>query len=356
MQKKLLKARIPIILGLVLLALSLDPLVLPRSEASNTPVLRTGRSTVVQGGPLLSATVANAFPILPFEITLFLGEWGTKGAGPGQFNQPLGVAVDSWNNVYVVDSGNKRIQKFTAMGEFITQWGQPGSGTIELSSPWGIAVDPAGCVYVTDNDKDGNGRVLKFTGDGTYIAQWRRPDLGGDISHAWGGIAADAFGFIYVVENYYALVWKFTNEGQTVWRSSAPFLYRPLGVAVDPAGFVYVSDPINRVVSKFTSDGVFVENWLKDENGLDLFHTPIGLAVDPGLGLYVVDNKEGYQDVIKLTLNGKPLGSITPIGMMMPQYVSPMLIALSPLGLIYVTDYGKSCVNILARFELGRQP
>ena len=43
----------------------------------------------------------------------YLGNLGTEGSGPGQFSHPVGVAVDSANNVYVVDCDNYNIQKFT---------------------------------------------------------------------------------------------------------------------------------------------------------------------------------------------------------------------------------------------------
>ncbi len=40
--------------------------------------------------------------------------WGGMGSGNGQFNCPLGVAVDTSGNIYVVDAGNARIEKFLA--------------------------------------------------------------------------------------------------------------------------------------------------------------------------------------------------------------------------------------------------
>lgn len=40
-------------------------------------------------------------------------QWGSLGSGNGQFNSPRGMAVDSSGNVYVADTGNNRIQKFS---------------------------------------------------------------------------------------------------------------------------------------------------------------------------------------------------------------------------------------------------
>ncbi len=57
---------------------------------------------------------------------LFKGMWGSRGSADGQFNNPRGIAVDSDGNVYVADSGNNRIQKFSRFGTFLKKWGGRG--------------------------------------------------------------------------------------------------------------------------------------------------------------------------------------------------------------------------------------
>ena len=44
---------------------------------------------------------------------VYLTQWGTVGTGNGQFKGPSGVANDATGNVYVADTNNNRIQKFT---------------------------------------------------------------------------------------------------------------------------------------------------------------------------------------------------------------------------------------------------
>ena len=65
--------------------------------------------------------------------------WGSLGAGPGQFAGPFDVAVDREGFVYVTDSGNHRVQKFTRDGTFVLQWGGQGTGPGEFVKPTGIA-------------------------------------------------------------------------------------------------------------------------------------------------------------------------------------------------------------------------
>ncbi|PCJ79036.1 MAG: hypothetical protein COA56_02365 [Dehalococcoidia bacterium] len=69
-------------------------------------------------------------------------KWGTEGMGDGQFNAPAGVAVASDGSVYVTDSGNHRIQKFTSEGVFVSKWGTEGEGDGEFRFPAGVAVHP----------------------------------------------------------------------------------------------------------------------------------------------------------------------------------------------------------------------
>ncbi len=99
----------------------------------------------------------------------FVAKWGTDQFADGQLRNPLALAVDAAGNVYVVDAGNSRIQKFSSAGAFITKWGSHGSGDGQFNSPRGIAVDAAGNVYVTDM---ANNRIQKFSPTGGFITKW----------------------------------------------------------------------------------------------------------------------------------------------------------------------------------------
>ena len=48
--------------------------------------------------------------------------WGNEGTDNGQFDFPSGVAVDIDGNVFVTDTQNHRIQKFTNDGDFLSKW------------------------------------------------------------------------------------------------------------------------------------------------------------------------------------------------------------------------------------------
>lgn len=82
------------------------------------------------------------------------------GLEPSYFNSPSDIAIDNRNgDIYVVDTGNNRIQRFNSEGNFLSEFGQFGSENGSFNSPWGIAVDNQGFVYISDSK---NGRLQKF--------------------------------------------------------------------------------------------------------------------------------------------------------------------------------------------------
>ena len=137
---------------------------------SSTSVLQPGAGvefggssavTYLNGRVYLASNSSNKVYVLnPSQATPnFEAPWSSAGAGPGQFAAPQGLATDG-TNIYVADTNNNRIQKFTAAGQFICAWGTLGNGHGQLSRPRGVAVDPGtGLVYVSDS---GNNRVEVF--------------------------------------------------------------------------------------------------------------------------------------------------------------------------------------------------
>jgi hypothetical protein len=108
----------------------------------------------------------------------FLFSWGSFGTNPGEFNQIVGMATDSLNDVYVVEKYNYRIQKFTSNGDFLTSWGASCQNQqVFCSEPQGIAIDPlSNTVYVTEYNA---GRISVFTEEGQFLTGWNSPSAYG---------------------------------------------------------------------------------------------------------------------------------------------------------------------------------
>jgi DNA-binding beta-propeller fold protein YncE len=124
-----------------------------------------------------------------------IANWGSQGSGKGQFNLPVGVALDADENLVVVDSRNHRVQRYTKDGKFISQFGEQGSRPGQLNLPWGVALDKQGNVYVADW---GNSRVQRFSSNGKYIDTIAQPGKDkGQVDHP-SAVAVDKDGDIYV--------------------------------------------------------------------------------------------------------------------------------------------------------------
>ncbi len=179
---------------------------------------------------------------------------GSGGSCAGCLTRPSGIAIDAGGFVYVVDSGNNRVVKFTTAGVFVAKWGSAGTGDGQFASPLGIAVDWSGCVYVVDS---GNNRIQKFTSTGTFVAKWGSAGTGDGQFSSPTGIASDPrSGELYVVDRGNYRIQEFTSTGdyELQWGSEGdgPMqFYAPYDVEVDLSGRIHVTDESMGVVKVF---------------------------------------------------------------------------------------------------------
>jgi DNA-binding beta-propeller fold protein YncE len=220
------------------------------------------------------------------------GTWGTNGSGAGQFNNPSGIAIDGSSSVYVADTGNQRIQKFTAIGTYVSQWGTAGNGNGQFMSPAGVAVSPTGGVYVVDS---GNRRIQVFTTGGVYVSQWGTSGAGdGQFSSPSGIAVAPGSGDVYVVDSGNARIQRFTSTGVFLgkWGSAGGGngqFGSPWGVAVEASGNVYVAEVGVSRVQKFNSGGAYLAKWGTSGTGNGQFEGAFGVVVN-GAGTVTVSD------------------------------------------------------------------
>jgi hypothetical protein len=101
----------------------------------------------------------------------FIKSWDNGAFAPGQFNTPRGIAVDAQGNVYVADSGNRRIQVFDSEGTFKTMF-------LLQGRPRLFALRPAPSIHLR----------LQFKSAGRYRREWRdlQMDLQGRLVGRFG--------------------------------------------------------------------------------------------------------------------------------------------------------------------------
>ncbi len=97
-----------------------------------------------------------------------------SGSAPGSVCSPAGLAVDGSGSLWVADSGNHRVQRFSPDGKLLACWGERGEGWGGLRYPTGVAATSQGYVFVADPQ---HRCVWKFSASGEPLA---RMDHGSD--------------------------------------------------------------------------------------------------------------------------------------------------------------------------------
>jgi sugar lactone lactonase YvrE len=316
-------------------------------------------------------------------VATLAGSAGQTGSANGTgtaatFSDPQGIAVDGSGNVYVGDTANDLIRKITPSGVVTTLAGSAGVGgyangigtTATFNNPCGLAVDDFGNVYVADS---GNNVIRKITPGGevsTYASGFNVPSgvavnvdaslfyvadsgnnrITGSFTvgglHYPMGVALDREGNVYAADTYNQMIRKITPAGLLTTLAgsmaqagsadgSGNLLARfqfPEGLAVDVASNVYVADTYNQTIRKISPNG-----WVTtiagragqtgSANGLPEFSIPLGVAVDNAGNVYVADY--GNEEVRKIT----PAGGVSTLAELPSQ---PNGLAIDSMGNLYV--------------------
>jgi DNA-binding beta-propeller fold protein YncE len=290
---------------------------------------------------------------------LVISELGTMG----NLNGPHDMAVDDQGFVYVADSNNHRIVKFSSDGEVVDTWDstwwrglqswKPGCldandqplslGDGEFCEPWGVATGPDGRVYVADT---WNHRIQVFSSDGEFLAKVGAfGQSGGSVSASPGlfygprDIAVDDQGLIYVTDTGNKRVQVFDNDLEYLRSFGGPgitegHLEEPVGLALGPDGLLYVADTWNTRVQVFTRDGSFVRDWpISGWDTQSVANKPY-LSTDSRSNVYVTDPENNR--VLVFDAEGTPLAVLGgPNG---PLFQLPTGVTLDNSDRLWVSD------------------
>ena len=213
-------------------------------------------------------------------------------SGHGEFHFPCCGALDSEGNIFVTDSGNDRIQKFTADFRFIDTVGIRGNGPLQFYAPKGITFNVINNkVYVADT---ANNRIQVLNPDLTYFDMFGESGSGTkQFKNPWG-IACDSTGKVYVVDNLNHRIQVFTSEGvfsHMFERDDGQPFGGPVDIAIDGNDVAYVSDHTNSssYVCVLTLEGRVLTSFGRRGGGIGEFYGHHGLTVDSSGVLYVCD-------------------------------------------------------------------
>jgi DNA-binding beta-propeller fold protein YncE len=261
----------------------------------------------------------------------FAGAFGSKGAGKGKFDLPVGVAIGPNGDIYVADYNNGKIQKLTESGAFLLEWPH--------LKPFCLTTDAQGGVYVAGEGLD---VINKYQANGTLVWRSKHPRLWIDIYPAgllvfdsYKLLAADLIGVSVfdlstgngVTENYFGLnrliqryvrAIVFSPQHQFYLFCQGPYQIQqydilgnfvrawggygtadgefrldmelPCGLALDSQSNLYITDTVNNRIQVFNANGKFLKSFGSPGKDDGQFDHPTGLAFDPlNHELYVAD-------------------------------------------------------------------
>jgi serine/threonine-protein kinase len=228
---------------------------------------------------------------------------------------PYGIAIDAAGNIYLGDVEHNQIRKISPQGVISTLAGNGNTGfqngpgsTASFNQPYGLAVDGYGNVYVADA---GNNAIRKIAPGGmvsTYAGSGAEGTYDGPAAEATFyspyGVCVDVNGNVFVADTFNQLIRKINTGGivTTVAGGGAPgsespgFFKNPFGVAADAAGNLYVADfGANRVLEINPSGQVLVlagsgqKGAANGPNITATFNGPSGVAVSVAGNVFVAD-------------------------------------------------------------------
>ncbi len=330
-----------------------------------------------------------------------------SGGGPGEFSLPVDVTLDNDGNIFVVDSGNSRVQKFDSTGVFSSDFGESGASIGQLNSPYAIVADAFNDIYVVDT---GNNRVQKFEKGFDNDLSVLLPSLTCGTLYHFRAFATNDDGTSYgsddtfttlpcdlplvttvgssaVVADTVTLSGSHEDQG-SLWITTRGFHYGPttaygslvsedgnlyvdefggtgggggngtfvsLGfVGSDAEGNLYTTDQSENVIQKFSSNGDFISQYNVSPPSPGGITTPSVVRVAPDGKIYVVDytNNQIVRFDTAFT-NPTIFGAGAGIS-------APLDIAFDASGNAYVTDYSNNQVvkldssgNFLSTIGLG---
>jgi sugar lactone lactonase YvrE len=226
---------------------------------------------------------------------------GRRGSRPGEFLNPQAVVMDGGFGFFVLEQGGCRIQRFGPGGEWMGAFGSPGSGWAQMRAPMAMSRGPCGSLYVADS---GNNRILKWSPHDVCVAAYPPPSQPPMARPK--GIAVDGAGRIWVSETMGHRVLVF----DALFRPLATLggagegpgqLREPQDLDLTPDGCLFVADTGNHRVQVLDTKGAPLQSLdrIAAANAQPAaLHAPSGVAVSGDLTAYLADT--GNHRVLRL--------------------------------------------------------
>jgi DNA-binding beta-propeller fold protein YncE len=288
----------------------------------------------------------------------FSGRLGSRGDGPGQFLKPMGLGLAPDGMIFVVDTGNKRLDRFFLTNRQKTRFLAPNPATKMLvTGPSRSIPETAGPLAALGQDAlfaylpiDGRFSVLGSSGSASYFGS--RGGGKGQTKLSHGIAASDKLGFFATDADAGKLQHFALKNGSYAWTADAVHcagwwhclfgsadagrLLRPMGVAINDQGTVYVANSGDHRVDAFNPDGVFLFSIGPDNVGSERLREPTAVAWDPAGFIYIADR--GLRKIIKCGPSGQFMRSFGSSGSAAGLFMEPSALAFDGRAYLYALD------------------
>lgn len=254
---------------------------------------------------------------------------GKSGSGKKEFKTPLDIKILG-DRVYVLDSGNARMQVFNLMGNYLYDFGITGIDDGKLYCPNSFSFDKDGNLWITESCLK---RVQIFDKNGKFIKK-----------------VLDKFGAIGTIENYdnYMIIsnlddnkiYIFDLDGKIVDKIGDEIeskVYFPQGISILSDGKIVVANSGTSTISIFDEKGNFIKSFSSFGAAPGKIQYPLGVAVNSKDEIFVLDT--GSHVIEVYDKEGKYLRSFGKMGGDDGEFMYPLSIAIGSDNCSYVTDF-----------------
>jgi len=254
---------------------------------------------------------------------------GKSGSGKKEFKTPLDIQFFD-NKIYVLDSGNARVQVLNTSGGYLAEFGTVGTDDGKLYCPNSFSFDKNGNLWIVESCL---GRIQIFDKNGKFIKKVK--ERAGTLE------AIERFNDFMITSNsddnnIYILDYdgKIINKiGDEI---SSP-TYFSQGIAILSDGNIVVANSGTSTISIFDKDGNFIKSFSSFGAAPGKIQYPLGIAVNSKDEIYVLDS--GSHVIEIYDKDGKYLRSFGRMGGADGEFMYPLSITIGSDKWSYVTDY-----------------
>ena len=272
--------------------------------------------------------------------------------GASSLSNPDGIAIDTFGNIFVIDTGANTLNVYSSAGVFVTS-------LTGLNHPADVAVlrypsDAANTtrVYIANTNSQQTLEYKYKAGTGFTYQAILAPGFSYPQGITAQAIGADVYTYVADTDNNRIFVSKNGGSSFTfgsIGSGNGQFI-NPGGMVTDPSNYLYVVDGGNHRVQKFTWAGSYVTQWGSLGAGNGQFENPLGIGIDNLNNIYVPDTSLDNCQVF--SPSGTYITQFGNNGSGNGQFIAPVRVAFSS-PFIYVTDNGN---NRIEAFSYGTTP